>query len=308
MGRQMRSGVALNPSPGHDPPAATPQHFQVPVLSINKRASLSFITLAASLLFPACGGSVEDGLFSTAGNNTGGGSTAGSHTGGGSNAGSNTGGSNTGGSNTGGSNTGGSNTGGSNTGGSNTGGSNTGGSNTGGSNTGGSNVNSWTHCDDVSECTLITKNCCGVCGTPRFSDLMPIRWDKAEEYRDQNCDPHEPCPSCPSSPNTMYPAMCRGGDCVAVDPLADDASIRCDRDEDCVVRWGGLCCEPCQAWNADPIAVNRQYQQAVCGNNYACPECEVPPPPSPAFCVEGSCWLALVGGDSAPPPPKPATP
>ncbi len=241
------------------------------MLFVNKREFWPFfLGLAAGLTTASCGGSTADGLFSASGGTSNGGTSAG------------------------GTSTGGTSTGGTSAGGTSSGGTSAGGTSTGGA--GGGTANEWTHCDDVSECTLITTNCCGVCGTPRFSDLMAIRWDKTDDYRDLHCNPHPPCPDCPSAQNTAYPAMCRGGDCVAVDPRNDYPSTRCDRDEDCVVRWGGLCCEPCSAWSAEPIAVNRDYQQSVCGDNYACPECETPPPPQPAFCVEGQCWLASVGG------------
>ena len=239
------------------------------MLFLNKREFVRmFVGLNSALIPLSCGGSVADGLFSSSGGSASGGEGAAAGTGAGAVAGTSSGGTSSGGTSSG-------------------------------------NGGEWTHCDDVSECTLMTYGCCGVCGVPRLTDLMPIRWDKTEAYRDLHCTPEPPCPACPSAPNTRYPAMCRGGECVAVDPLQDEASTRCDRDEDCVVRWGGLCCEPCGAWEAEPIAVNRAYKQSVCGDNYACPECEVPRPPSPAFCVEGACWMALVGGDEGSGAPAP---
>ena len=204
--------------------------------------------------------------------------------------------------------------------GSGTGGSATGGSGgssasgaTGGSATGGSggssasggtgNVAGLTACDAPGTCELFAKNCCGGYCDPNapLSGWQAVNSSKTSELEAQLCQGDIACPGCMSQDNLAYLALCRAGQCTAVDLRKDELSA-CKSHDECRVRWGSDCCESCGVPNAESlIAYNKNVslEQQVCDpKSGGCPPCA--PPPYPPYILpicgsDGHCTTTLVG-------------
>lgn len=193
-------------------------------------------------------------------------------------------------------------TGGSATGGTSTGGS--GGSGTGGTATGGTgNVTGLTACDSPGTCTLFAKNCCGGYCDPNapLSGWQAVNGSKLQQLESQLCQGDIACPGCMSYDNPNYLALCRTGQCTALDLRTDELSA-CKSDDDCRLRWGSGCCETCSPMGPDSLITynkNANLEAQVCEpNGGACPPCAPPPYPKPSlpYCgPDGHCRITIVG-------------
>jgi hypothetical protein len=97
----------------------------------------------------------------------------------------------------------------------------------------------------------------------------------------------------------FYAAVCREGQCLAVDIRTEDLTA-CTTSADCRLRWGVACCENC---NASPtstpnglVSVNAQsFDQSVCGSAPCAIDCMPPAYPTNAVpgCLAGHCtvWM-----------------
>lgn len=141
-------------------------------------------------------------------------------------------------------------------------------------------------CAGRGECTLTSRTCCGVCAAPVVGDVVAVRWDRAEEYRNGVCGGSGPvpCPACASMENPHLSATCRAGACTAIDVRTDETSA-CSTDADCMLRYGTGCCEPCGTDSTSRLTAFRKDALAAVvrclPNEGACPPC-VPTYPSNA--------------------------
>lgn len=199
-------------------------------------------------------------------------------------------------------------------GGSTTGGgsSGSGGSATGGSAAGGSggaasggtgNATSLTACDSPGTCALFATNCCGGYCDPSapLSGWTAVNQAKLGQLQAQMCTGDIACPGCVSVDMPSYLALCRTGNCTAVD-LRTDALSACSSDDECRVRWGSNCCEDCGGGNPDLLIAynkNASLEAEVCDPAAgACPPCAPPPYPKailPLCGPDGHCTYTIVG-------------
>jgi hypothetical protein len=134
-------------------------------------------------------------------------------------------------------------------------------------------------------CTIAARTCCGVCGAPTLSDVVALRWDRTEEYRNGVCGGAGPvpCPACASMENPHLTAVCRASTCAAIDVRLDDVSA-CASDADCMLRYGTGCCERCGSGSETQLTAFRRDALRVVvrclPNEGACPECVATYPPN----------------------------
>ena len=114
------------------------------------------------------------------------------------------------------------------------------------------NVAGLTACDAPGTCELFAKNCCGGYCDPNapLSGWQAVNSSKTSELEAQLCQGDIACPGCMSQDNLAYLALCRAGQCTAVDLRKDELSA-CKSHDECRVRWGSDCCESCGVPNAD---------------------------------------------------------
>lgn len=168
---------------------------------------------------------------------------------------------------------------------------------------------SFAACGAAGTCVLALQDCCGPCGDPAITDYDAVNRDAEDAHFAAVCpDPAgTPCPGCAVDPDPNLFAYCDldGGRCVGADlPRTELAS--CETWEDCTLRAGVGCCEPCEA--ADPwawVALRADavddLEALVCEPGTGCPECGPPTPPAELFaeCLDGVCNVVLLEG----PPP-----
>ncbi len=133
-------------------------------------------------------------------------------------------------------------------------------------------------CTGFGECSLTSRTCCGVCGSPTLDDVSAIRWDKVELYRSVVCGGNGPvpCPACASMENPHLTAVCRSSICSAIDVRNDTVSA-CTSNADCMLRYGTGCCETCGVGLESHLtAFRKDAVQSVVRclpNEGACPPC-----------------------------------
>ncbi|MBE7485145.1 MAG: hypothetical protein HS104_34905 [Polyangiaceae bacterium] len=194
--------------------------------------------------------------------------------------------------------------GGATTGGTSSGGSSSGGSSSGGSSAGGTgNVSGLTACSAPGTCELFATNCCGGYCDPNapLGGFTAVNETKLNEFEAALCPGDIACPGCVSFDNPNYLALCRAGQCTAVN-LRDDSLSACQSDSDCRVRWGSDCCEDCGGGNPDQLVAynkDKSLEAEVCNpNDGACPPCAPPPYPKsilPYCGPDGHCTYTIVG-------------
>jgi len=174
----------------------------------------------------------------------------------------------------------------------------------GSSATGGSgNAAGFTACSAPGTCMLFATNCCGgYCDVNApLSGFQAVSQAKVNELEAQLCAGDIACPGCLSMDNPDYLALCRAGQCSAVD-LRTDSLSTCTADSDCRLRWGSDCCEDCGGGNTEQLIVynkNANLEAEVCPpNGGACPPCAPPayPPYVLPYCgPDKHCTWTIVG-------------
>jgi hypothetical protein len=146
-------------------------------------------------------------------------------------------------------------------------------------------------CTTADDCVLAARS--SACGDGRTDDVIALLASNAEAYATALCETDRECrdEGCPRpTPSADFVAACDRSLCVAFD-LRGLGNIRCDTDEECVLRHQGCC--PCDA-PPEPIALHESaldaYVAAVCPEEPACTTCEAAPPTAAEpFCDEGRC-------------------
>jgi hypothetical protein len=130
-------------------------------------------------------------------------------------------------------------------------------------------------CSAPGTCILAAKNCCGVCGEPRLTDVNAVNEARVAEYTKAVCPVPRPCPDCPSAIQPNLQAFCRSGRCTAVD-IRTDALSTCATDGDCMLRYEA-CCECGASGDFSIIALNAtkagDYARERCKTTTSCAEC-----------------------------------
>jgi hypothetical protein len=150
-------------------------------------------------------------------------------------------------------------------------------------------------CKEPSDCALVPRTCCGVCGEPSLGDMIAVPDSQADTYRTNVCTPPEPCPKCAVQVNPNLIATCRGQKCTGVDIRTDADYASCNKNEDCVLRAGNECCELCAPVEPSQyIALNikgaRTLAETACVGAPPCTKCPPGPPPLvKAVCVSNRC-------------------
>jgi hypothetical protein len=162
----------------------------------------------------------------------------------------------------------------------------------------------WFACDDTSQCTLFANNCCGgYCEAAALSQFTAVSSQYVSEYQAQNCTKDTACAGCISFPQPNYAAVCRAGQCLAIDISQSELSA-CANDSDCTLRWGSGCCEACTSPEPFPengltaVSKNANVTSALCGS--AVPPCCAPaayPPDAVAWCNSGHCAVTFLLGN-----------
>ncbi|MGE0323560.1 MAG: hypothetical protein AB7K71_29175 [Polyangiaceae bacterium] len=242
--------------------------------------------MCAALGWTACGGDSFTGGAGTGGNASGGSAGAGATAGDGGNAGSGAAGS---------SGAAGTGTAGNGAGGSGAAGS--GGTGTaGGSGNGGAGgiPSDYGSCDGPGQCMLVPSNCCGYCSEPKLDDFIPINSSLESAFYSAQCSTID-CPSCITILPGNFTAICRAGRCERVNVYDDDKLVGCEKNEDCQLRWGSGCCEPCTPPTSDQLIAVAQgtIEQFQCGGGTPCPACPGAPYPSDASaqCINQRCAI-----------------
>ena len=226
--------------------------------------------LALSLLIAACGGSTSNGT-GTGGASGGGGTSSG-----------------------------GTSSGGTSSGGTSSGGTSAGG---GGGSGGVGNASGLTACNAPGTCALFANNCCGGYCDPNapLSGFQAVNAAKVNDLEAQICTSDIACPGCVSMDNPAYLALCRAGQCAAID-LRKDALSACKSHDDCRLRWGSNCCESCGGGVEQQLIAynkNANLEAEVCQpNGGACPPCVPPPYPSyllPICGADAHCSWTVIG-------------
>jgi hypothetical protein len=131
---------------------------------------------------------------------------------------------------------------------------------------------SFGRCAVTSECRVVARECCGVCGQPTKEDVVAVSRDQERAYRDFVCRGNSACPACASIPNPYLAGICRSGECVVVD-LAEDPLTSCTDDSDCKLRTVD-CCECGGRTSQDALVAIRVDAEAA----FSALVCDVPPP------------------------------
>ncbi len=162
--------------------------------------------------------------------------------------------------------------------------------------TGGGGGAAYTACTGPGQCTLVPTNCCGTCETdPPLSDFLAINAGLQQQYLEETCA-GVGCPSCYSPLPGHYAAVCRKGECVALDIREDPDFTSCDQPSDCTLRWGSSCCESCTPELSNLVAVRvGKVERNQCGQA-SCPDCATPeyPHAARAVCDNRVCRLVYV--------------
>jgi hypothetical protein len=165
---------------------------------------------------------------------------------------------------------------------------------------GGSASGDFSACDGPGQCALLPTGCCGGCGTQELTGLAAVNQARAADFALSVCPDPVPCPKCASTPNPNLFATCQAERCVAADARTDAVSA-CQKDSDCVLRYGMGCCEStCQGTEADLTCVSvtgfQAAHTALGCDSVACDACL---PTYPMFAVplcsaQGHCEVGLV--------------
>src|SRR5262249_14612110 len=104
-------------------------------------------------------------------------------------------------------------------------------------------------CTGPGECVLATSDCC-LCGQPELGDYVAMSSDKAAA-----CTCTGPACGCATMDNPNRAATCEDGTCAAWDVRKEDAYSACKTPDDCRLRLGLACCEPCGGADYEVVAI-----------------------------------------------------
>lgn len=132
----------------------------------------------------------------------------------------------------------------------------------------GTNTTDWSSCAKAGECLLAANDCCGVCSTPKATDLDAVNYTKVQPHFEEVCPSPQGCPACLSQSNPALSAMCKQGKCAVVD-VTTDAISACKVDSDCALHVANQCCnctlQPPSEYVAIASSAVQAYELEVCG-------------------------------------------
>ena len=140
-------------------------------------------------------------------------------------------------------------------------------------------------CAFTQECSLSEKSCCGYCSEQPISEFVAMNGKYTNAFYEELCGGGPiACPDCITFYHPNYVARCNAGRCTESDVRSESISS-CASDKDCVLRWGGQCCEACASTGypegSDLVAVNRyaDFGEVGCSTPIPCDPCAAPPYP-----------------------------
>jgi len=136
---------------------------------------------------------------------------------------------------------------------------------------------------------------------PQLDELVAVPLDELDAFHESQCPDPVPCPDCISCTNGEIFAYCDMGSCRGAH--LDDLGLRnCAGDDDCQLRWGTACYEPCggtpDCGGLTAVSVDglTTLVGLVCD-----PDAPPPPPCVPAYpsdaialCNAGTCEVAYI--------------
>ena len=153
-------------------------------------------------------------------------------------------------------------------------------------------------CDAPGQCALMTTDCCGAPCDATASDFSAVNVDRMHEFRQDSCDVVDGCDGlgCTTPTAPRFLATCRDEQCVVQD-TADLPLSACSADEDCILRFGLGCCEPCSGEAAQLTSVRAdglaELAALTCAPDDRCGGCfHDYPPGATAVCVDGRCSVS----------------
>jgi hypothetical protein len=132
-------------------------------------------------------------------------------------------------------------------------------------------------CTVSADCMIANRDCCGKCLEATLESVIAITKRGVDAYREAVCT-NSRCFACGTWSNPDLIAVCNNQKCQAIDITVDNRFTTCDADEDCVLRGGSGCCEPCGESHPQRVialAANRleDFRETVCRNDSTCPTC-----------------------------------
>jgi hypothetical protein len=150
-------------------------------------------------------------------------------------------------------------------------------------------------CEAVGDCALMTNDCCGAPCDPSTSDFSAVNKDRMADFRQDSCEVVDGCEDrgCETPTPTRFLATCRDERCV-VEDTGSLPLTACAADEDCVLRLGLGCCEPCEGNDAHLTSVRadglEDLAALTCAAGQRCGGCSPEyPPGATAVCLDGRC-------------------
>ncbi len=153
-------------------------------------------------------------------------------------------------------------------------------------------------CTTTADCRVSSWACCGGCEPVAATDLVGLRTDAGEDYRELRACSELSCGACAEVPpaersGRYYYAPCLQGQCGVRD-IRTSALTECSAPSDCVLRCGTACCPSCDPGSV--IALRADVDQSVefCGKaSLDCDDCvcEIPGG-TVADCVSGRCVVS----------------
>src|SRR5260221_3365377 len=114
-------------------------------------------------------------------------------------------------------------------------------------------------CASSGDCYAVPHDCCGTCDDPLLVNGVQRR-DYFQECKTRGC--------MPCSVNVRWLPICEANRCILTDLFVSSISA-CRVDDDCRLRWGALCCEPCfPVVDAELVAVS--HTANLCSPNQGC--------------------------------------
>jgi len=149
-------------------------------------------------------------------------------------------------------------------------------------------------CVSPTECSVVPVTCCGRCGTATSTDMIAVRNDEANAWRNAVCGGGPiACPDCAAMPDPYLVATCEAGNCLARD-LHLDALTQCTADADCTLA-PATCCACGAIGLGAAIAFNPAHGSLaplICDPRADCPPCVPTFTGIAARCSAGRCIVA----------------
>jgi hypothetical protein len=153
----------------------------------------------------------------------------------------------------------------------------------------------YTACESAGECALMTSACCGAPCQAQQADFAAVNEKHMAEFRQESCEGAGECEGegCAEPVPPRFLATCSDATCQVRD-VSTLPITECATAEDCKLRFGLDCCEPCPGEAAQLTAVRgdalEELARLTCAPGERCAGCTHEYPPGvTASCEAGRC-------------------